>query len=407
MECTSLYLDYQSTTPCDPAVLEAMMPYLTQNFGNPHARTHCHGWISEQAVEKAREQIARTLNADTREIIFTSGATESNNLALKGAAFYAQEQDPSKNHLITCQTEHKCILESCRFLQSKGFQITYLPVRKDGLIDLQDVEKAITPQTILVSIMGVNNEIGVIQPLQEIGALCQEKNILFHSDCAQAYGRIPLDVKKMNLALASITGHKIYGPKGVGALYVRRRPRVRLQPLFSGGGQERGLRSGTLPTFLCVGMGQAAQLASDLRETEQARLGQISKDFYADLQQALPKIYLNGSQTQRIADNLNISFAGVEGESLIMGLKEISLSSGSACTSESLETSYVLKALGVPEELSHTSLRISLGRYTTAQQAQEACQSIIQAVRRLREMSPLWDLLEQGVDLKTVQWVAH
>ncbi|PPE04233.1 IscS subfamily cysteine desulfurase [Holospora curviuscula] len=406
--CQALYLDYQATTPCDTEVLEGMMPYLTHSFGNPHSRTHCYGWTSEEAVEKARKQVASVLEADPREIIFTSGATESNNLAIKGLAMYLRAQNSQRNTYITIATEHKCVLESFRWLQRQGFKVIFLPVKSDGVLSLEVLEEHLGPETALVSIMGVNNEIGVIQPLKDIGALCKRYGAFFHSDAAQALGRIPLPVKQLGIHLLSISSHKIYGPKGIGALYIERRPiRVRLTPLFSGGGQERGLRSGTLPTFLCVGLGIAAEKAERMRTLERERLLVLRDQFLSRVYQALPKVYLNGSLEKRVPDNLNLSFAGVEGEGLLMGIKELALSSGSACTSESLEPSYVLKALGVSEDLAHTSLRITFGRSTTVTQSLNAADQIIAAVEKLRALSPLWDMIVEGIDLNTVQWVAH
>ncbi|HQS83605.1 MAG: IscS subfamily cysteine desulfurase [Alphaproteobacteria bacterium 16-39-46] len=405
METTrQIYLDYQATTPCDPRVLEKMIPFFKEDFGNPHSRNHSYGWKAEEAVETARAQIARVLKADPREIIFTSGATEANNLALKGAAYFYRDQ---KTHLITTLTEHKCVLDTCRYLEQNGFQITYLPVLSNGLIDLEVLERAFTPQTGLVSIMAVNNEVGVIQPLSEIGALCRLKGALFHTDAAQAVGKIPLDVNAMNIDLLSLSGHKIYGPKGVGALYVRRKPRVRLEALIHGGGQERGFRSGTLPTPLCVGLGEACFIAEQEREGETERLNELRNRFLEKIHSSLADVYLNGDLEKRIPGNLNLSFAYVEGEGLMMGIKNLALSSGSACTSESLEPSYVLRALGVTEDLAHTSLRIGFGRFTTQAEMDEAAESIIKAVTRLREMSPLWEMAQMGVDIKSVTWAGH
>jgi len=403
-ETPQIYLDYQSTTPCDPRVLEAMLPYFSEHFGNPHSRNHPHGWIAESAVEKAREQVAAILNADPREIIFTSGATESNNLAIKGVAQFHKDR---KNHIITCVTEHKCVLDSCRHLQEEGFSITYLPVQKNGLIDLDQLQQAITPQTLLVSIMAVNNEIGVIQDLNSIGKICRDKGVLFHTDAAQAVGKIPLDVEAMNIDLLSLSGHKFYAPKGIGALYVRRKPRVRLHTLINGGGQERGLRSGTLPTPLCVGLGKACVLAQEENKEETKRLQTLSNHLYQGIMDNLTEVYLNGDREQRIPGNLNFSFAYVEGEGLMMAIKELSVSSGSACTSASLEPSYVLRALGVEEELAHTSIRLGLGRFTTVQEVDLATEKIINAVQRLRQMSPLWEMAQEGIDLKSINWAAH
>ena len=399
-----IYLDYQATTPTDPRVIEAMKPYFFEMFGNPHSRNHVHGWQAEEAVEIARKQVAKIINANPKEIIFTSGATESNNIAIKGVANFYKDK---KNHIITLVTEHKCVLESCRHLQQDGFDITYLPVQENGIVDLAELKKAITPKTLLVSIMAVHNEIGVIQPLKEIGKICRENGIFFHSDCAQAVGKIPLDVEEMNIDLMSISGHKLYGPKGVGALYVRRRPRVRIAPLMSGGGQERGMRSGTLPTPLCVGLGKACEIAQQEMATENARLTKLKERLNDKISKELKDVYLNGDATHRIPGNLNLSFAYVEGESLMMGIKGLSLSSGSACTSASLEPSYVLKALGVEEELAHTSLRIGFGRFTTEQEVDQAAQEIIATVKKLRELSPLWEMAQEGIDISKIEWAHH
>lgn len=399
-----LYLDYQATTPCDKRVVEAMLPYFTQSFGNPHSRNHAYGWEAEKAVDVARAQVADIIGADPREIVFTSGATESNNLALKGVAHFNKDK---KNHIITCMTEHKCVLDTCRHLQEEGFKVTYLPVQSNGLIRLEDLESAITDQTVLVSIMAVNNEVGVIQPLREIGAICRKHGVLFHTDAAQAVGKIPLDVTEMNIDLLSLSGHKLYGPKGIGALYVRRKPRVRLQALIHGGDQERGMRSGTLPTPLCVGLGQACKIAKAEMEVESIRLKKFQNMFYAHITRELPEVFLNGDLDQRIPGNLNLSFAYVEGEGLMMGIKDLCVSSGSACTSASLEPSYVLKALGVGEELAHTSLRIGFGRFTTEEEIKIAAEKIVSAVRKLRDMSPLWELAQAGVDIKSIEWVGH
>ena len=404
MTALPLYFDYQATTPTDPRVVEAMLPYFNQQFGNPHSRSHAYGWQAEAAIDAARQQVAALIKAEAKDIIFTSGATESNNLAIKGLAHFDGNQG---KHIITVQTEHKCVLDSCRALELEGYKITYLPVQKNGLLDMAVLAAAITPETILVSVMAVNNEIGVIQPLADIGALCRARGVKFHTDAAQAFGKIPLDVEAMNIDLLSISGHKIYGPMGIGALYVRRKPRVRLQPLFSGGGQERGLRSGTLPTPLCVGLGQAAAIAAAEMATETARLNSFRQQLWAALQARLPEIYLNGDLAQGIPGNLNISFAGVEGESLMMAVKDLAVSSGSACTSASLEPSYVLRALGVDEELAHTSIRFGFGRFTTASDIAQAAETIITAVEKLRAMSPLWEMMQEGIDLKTIQWAGH
>ena len=401
-----IYLDYQATTPTDHRVVEAMLPWFTQQFGNPHSRNHAYGWEAEEATDIAREHIAHLINADAKDVIFTSGATESNNLALKGVLGFYKEK---KNHLITCVTEHKCILDSARHLEEQGVEVTYLPVKPDGLIDLDQLKAAITDKTALVSIMAVNNEIGVIQPLAEIGTICRERGVFFHTDAAQAAGKIPLDVEAMKIDLLSISGHKIYGPKGIGALYVRRRnPRVRLVALIHGGGQERGMRSGTLATPLCVGLGEACRLAGIEMTAEAERLKGLQQRFLDKLNAGLTDIYINGSVTARIPGNLNISFAFVEGESLMMGIKELAVSSGSACTSASLEPSYVLRALGVEEELAHTSLRIGFGRFTTEEDLNIAAEKIVHEVTRLRKMSPLWEMVkEEGIDLRTIQWAAH
>jgi len=399
-----VYLDYQATTPCDRRVVEAMLPYFTERFGNPHSRNHDYGWAAEEAVEIGRAQIAHIIGANEKEIIFTSGATESNNLAIKGVARFNKDR---KNHIITCVTEHKCVLDSCRHLELDGFHVTYLPVQANGLIDLDQLRDAITDKTVLVSIMAVNNEIGVIQPLKAIGEICRERKVYFHTDAAQAVGKIPLDVEEMKIDLMSISGHKIYGPKGIGALYVRRRPRVRLEAMISGGGQERGMRSGTLPTPLCAGLGEACRIAEAEMGAEAERLHALSDRFYDAIMAELPEVYLNGDREQRIPGNLNLSFAYVEGEGLMMGIKDLAVSSGSACTSASLEPSYVLRALGVDEELAHTSLRIGIGRFTTEEEVDFAVDRIVGEVKRLRAMSPLWELAQEGVDLKSIQWAEH
>jgi cysteine desulfurase len=399
-----VYLDYQATTPMDPRVLDAMMPFFTEKFGNPHSRNHRHGWETEEAIEIARGQIADVIGADAREIVFTSGATESNNLAIAGVARFYKDK---RNHIVTLVTEHKCVLDTCRHLEGEGFEVSYLPVRADGIVDLAQLEAAITERTVLVSVMGVNNEIGVIQPLAEIGRLCRAKGAFLHTDCAQAYGKIPLDVDAMQIDLMSISGHKIYGPKGIGALYVRRKPRVRLQALIHGGGQERGMRSGTLPTPLCVGLGVAAAICKAEMATETAKLTALRDRFLGRIRARLSDVFMNGDEGHRIPGNLNLSFAYVEGEGLMMGIKDLSVSSGSACTSASLEPSYVLRALGVEEELAHTSLRIGFGRFTTEAEVDYAADRIIAAVQKLREMSPLWEMAQAGIDLKSIQWAAH
>ena len=399
-----IYLDYQATTPMDPRVLEAMMPYFTHQFGNPHSRSHSYGWEAEEGVEKARGQIAKLIGADDKEVIFTSGATESNNLAIRGVAEFYKDR---KNHIVTTVTEHKCVLDTCRHLEQQGFEVTYLPVQQNGLIDLDALRAAITDKTVVVSVMAVNNEIGVIQPLAEIGKICREKGAFFHTDAAQAAGKIPLDVEAMNIDLMSISGHKIYGPKGIGALYVRRKPRVRLAAMIHGGGQERGFRSGTLPTPLCVGLGEAAEICMKEMDAESKRLTVLRDRMLKGLKAKLPEIYVNGDLEHRIPGNLNISFAHVEGESLMMGIKNLSVSSGSACTSASLEPSYVLRALGVEEEMAHTSLRIGLGRFTTEHEVDTAVDELAHHVTKLREMSPLWEMSQEGIDIKSIEWAAH
>ena len=399
-----IYLDYQATTPMDPRVLEAMMPYFTYKFGNPHSRSHSYGWEAEEGVEKARGQVAKLIGADEKEVIFTSGATESNNLAIRGVAEFYKDR---KNHIVTTVTEHKCVLDTCRHLEQQGFEVTYLPVQKNGLIDLDVLRAAVTDKTVVVSIMAVNNEIGVIQPLAEIGKICREKKAFFHTDAAQAAGKIPLDVEAMNIDLMSISGHKIYGPKGIGALYVRRKPRVRLVPLIVGGGQERGFRSGTLPTPLCVGLGEAAEIAMKEMDAESKRLAKLQARMLKGLNAKLTDIHVNGDLEHRIPGNLNIGFAYVEGESLMMGIKGLSVSSGSACTSASLEPSYVLRALGVEEDMAHTSLRIGLGRFTTEQEVDTAVDELVRHVNKLRAMSPLWEMAQEGVDIKSIEWAAH
>ena len=400
-----VYLDYQATTPMDPRVLEAMLPYFNDRFGNPHSRNHSFGWEAEEATEIAREHVAKIINASPKEIVFTSGATESNNLAIKGVAnFYGDK----KNHIISCVTEHKCVLESCRYLnENQNFDITYLPVNQDGLIDLNKLKDSFRDSTLMVSIMGVHNEIGVIQPLEEIGSLCRENNVFFHTDCAQAIGKIPLDVNKMNIDLMSISGHKIYGPKGVGALFVRRKPRVRIKTIMSGGGQERGMRSGTLSPALCAGLGEACKISFDEMAQENKRLHMLKDRLMNGINSVCKDVYLNGSKEKRIPGNLNLSFAYVEGESLMMGIKDLAVSSGSACTSASLEPSYVLRALGVEEELAHTSLRIGLGRFTTEKDVDKAVENIVKEVLRLRALSPLWEMAQEGIDISKIEWAEH
>lgn len=399
-----IYLDYQSTTPCDPRVVEKMLPYFMEKFGNPHSRSHHYGWEAEEACEIAREEVARLIGASGKEIVFTSGATESNNLAIKGVARFYGDQ---KKHIITVVTEHKCVLDTCRHLEREGFEITYLPVQKSGLIDLTELKRALRPDTLIVSVMAVNNEIGVIQPLAEIGRLCRDNGTFFHTDAAQAFGKIPLDVEAMNIDMMSISGHKIYGPKGIGALYVRRRPRVRLEALIHGGGQERGMRSGTLPTPLVVGLGEAARIASVEMKDEAARIKHLGDKFMTAIHDNIKDVYLNGDRNQRWPGNINLSFAYIEGESMIMAIKELAVSSGSACTSASLEPSYVLRSLGVSEELAHTSIRFGIGRFTTEAEIDRAIDIVCGAIDKLRELSPLWEMAQEGVDISKIQWAAH
>ena len=392
---TPVYMDYQSTTPLDGRVFETMTPYFTEKFGNPHSRSHAYGWEAEEATEIAREEVAKLIGATAKEIIFTSGATESNNLALKGILGFYGEKRP---HIVTCVTEHKCVLDSARHLEQEGFRVTYLPVQQNGLIDLDELREAVTEETALVSIMAVNNEIGVIQPLKEIGEIAREKGAFFHTDAAQAFGKIPLNVDEMNIDLMSISGHKIYGPKGIGALYVRRKkPRVRLDAIINGGGQERGMRSGTLPTPLVVGLGEAAKIAGKEMEMENARIKKLADKFEKEIRFGIPDVFLNGDEEQRIPGNLNLSFAYIEGESMIMAIKDLAVSSGSACTSASLEPSYVLRALGVDEELAHTSIRFGFGRFTTEEEVDFAIETVKKHVERLRELSPLWEMAQEGI----------
>jgi len=400
------YLDMQATTPMDPRVLDAMMPWFHGKFGNPHSKSHVYGWDAEEATERAREQIAELINADPREIFFTSGATESNNMAVKGVAdFYGKK----KRHIITTQTEHKCVLASCRRLEvEQGWEVTYLPVGQDGLVDVKQLEAAIRPDTALASVMHVNNEIGVVQPVEEIGAICKARGVFFHTDAAQSVGKMPIDVKKMNVNLMSISGHKMYGPKGIGAIYISRKPRVRLRAVIDGGGQERGMRSGTLPAPLCIGLGEAAAVAQREMANDGRHVERLYKRMHGKISERLPSIILNGHPTKRYFGNVNLSFAGVEGESLLMSLaNSTAVSSGSACTSASLEPSYVLRAIGVNEELAHTSLRFGLGRFTTEEEVDRTVDDLIREVERLRDMSPLWELeleaLESGVK-QAVTW---
>ena len=398
-----IYLDYSATTPVDPRVAAKMIPWLTEHFGNPASRSHAYGWEAEKAVEDAREQVAALVNADAKEIIWTSGATESNNLAIKGAAHFYQGKG---KHIITVKTEHKAVLDTVRELEREGFEATYLDVQENGLIDLEVLKAAIRPDTIVVSVMFVNNEIGVVQPIAEIGELCREKGVVFHVDAAQATGKVDIDLDRLKVDLMSFCAHKTYGPKGIGALYVRRKPRVRLEAQMHGGGHERGLRSGTLATHQIVGMGESFRLAREEMAEENARVGKLRDRLLAGLTD-LEATYVNGDLEQRVPHNLNISFAYVEGESLIMAIKDIAVSSGSACTSASLEPSYVLRALGRNDELAHSSIRFTLGRFTTEKEVDYAIELLKSRVGKLRDMSPLWEMAKEGIDLNTVQWAAH
>lgn len=399
-----IYLDYSATTPVDPRVAEKMIPYLTTMFGNPASRSHAFGWDAEKAVEEARQHVADLVNADAKDIIFTSGATESNNLAIKGAAhFYSGTKG---KHIITVSTEHKAVLDTFRELEREGFEATYLDPLPNGLITLDQLKTAIRPDTVLVSVMAVNNEIGVIQPIAEIGELCREKGIIFHVDAAQATGKMPIDLEKLKVDLMSFSAHKTYGPKGIGALYVRRKPRIRLEAQMHGGGHERGLRSGTLATHQIVGMGEAFRIAKEEMATENERIRMLRDRLLKGLQ-TIEETYVNGDMEQRVPHNLNISFNFVEGESLIMAIKDLAVSSGSACTSASLEPSYVLRALGRSDELAHSSIRFSIGRFTTEEDVDYAVKLLQGKIDKLRELSPLWEMFKDGIDLSTVQWAAH
>lgn len=399
-----IYMDNHATTPVDPRVLEAMLPYFTDRFGNAASRNHQFGWDAEQAVDKARRQIADLINADPKEIVLTSGATESDNLAVKGVAEMYREKG---DHIITCVTEHKAILDTCKHLEKNGCRVTFLPVQANGLIDLDELKGAITDRTILITIMMVNNEVGVIQDLKEIGRIAKENGILFHTDAVQAAGKIPFDVKELNVDIASLSAHKMYGPKGVGALYVRRRnPRVLLAPIIDGGGHERGMRSGTLNVPGIVGFGKAAEIARAELAEESARVFALRERLRTTLEKNLDEVYINGDLEKRVPGNLNMSFAYVEGESLLMGIHDIAVSSGSACTSASLEPSYVLKALGVGEDLAHTSIRFGVGRFNTEEEVDFVAGRVTDTVRRLRELSPLYEMAKEGIDLKKVQWAA-
>lgn len=398
-----IYMDYGATTPCDPRVVDAMVPWLYEHFGNPASRSHAWGWEAEKAVENARQQVADLIGADPREIVWTSGATESTNLALKGAANFYKGKG---KHLITLKTEHKATLDTMRELERQGFEVTYLDVQEDGLLDLDKFKAAIRPDTILASVLFVNNEIGVIQDIAAIGAICREKGVLLHVDAAQATGRVEIDMKTLPVDLMSMTAHKTYGPKGIGALYVRRKPRVRLEAQMHGGGHERGMRSGTLPTHQIVGMGEAFRIAKEQMAEDNAHAARLQKRLLDGLQQ-IEQVFINGSLERRVPQNLNMSFNYVEGESLIMGIKGLAVSSGSACTSATLEPSYVLRALGRSDELAHSSLRMTIGRFTTEEEIDYAIESIRDNVAKLRELSPLWEMHQDGIDLSTIQWAAH
>ena len=398
-----IYFDYSATTPVDPRVAAKMIPYLTEKFGNPASRSHAYGWEAEEAVEAAREHVAALVGADAKEIIWTSGATESDNLAIKGAAHFYQDKG---RHLITCKTEHKAVLDPLRELERQGFEVTYLDPEPNGLIDLDKFQAALRADTILASLMHVNNEIGVIQDIEKLGELCRARGVLFHVDAAQSTGKAPIDLGRLKVDLMSFSAHKTYGPKGIGALYVRRKPRVRLEAQMHGGGHERGLRSGTLATHQIVGMGEAFRLAQEEMATENERIRMLRDRLWVGLQ-SIEEVYLNGDLDSRVPHNLNVSFNFVEGESLIMAMKELAVSSGSACTSASLEPSYVLKALGRNDELAHSSIRFSIGRFTTAEEIDFAIELIREKIGKLREMSPLWEMYKDGVDLNTVQWAAH
>lgn len=399
-----VYLDYSATTPCDPRVVEKMVPDLNVHFGNPASHSHSYGWEAEKAVEEARANIAALISADPREIVFTSGATEADNLAIKGAAHFYRDKG---RHLITVKTEHKAVLDSMRHLESEGFEVTYLDVQENGLIKWEDLLAAIRPDTILISVMAVNNEIGVIQDIERIGALCREKGIVFHCDATQAAGKIDLNVDKLHVDLMSLSAHKVYGPKGIGALYVRRKPRVRIECQMHGGGHERGMRSGTLPTHQIVGMGEAYRIAREEMPVEVPRLRALRNRLWEGIQKNIPEVYLNGDWEHRVCFNLNVSFAFIEGESLMMAVKDLAVSSGSACTSASLEPSYVLRALGRDDELAHSSIRFTLGRFTTEEEIDYAVKVLTEAVKKLRALSPLWEMHQQGVDLKSIKWANH
>ncbi|MGH9649832.1 MAG: IscS subfamily cysteine desulfurase [Terriglobales bacterium] len=399
-----IYMDNHATTPMDPRVLEEMLPYFTEKFGNAASRNHSFGWAAEEGVEQARERIAKLVGATAKEIIFTSGATESDNLALKGVAEMYKEKG---NHIITAVTEHKAILDTCKRLEKYGSRVTYLPVTGDGLIDLEDLKRAIDDKTILVSIMYANNEIGVIQPVEQIGAICRERGVLFHSDATQAVGKVPVDVKRQKIDLMSISAHKMYGPKGIGALYVRRKnPRVQISAMIDGGGHERGMRSGTLAVPNIVGLGKACELAMQEMPEESKRLAALRDRLRSRIEKDLDEVYINGTMEHRLPGNLNMSFAYVEGESLLMGISDIAVSSGSACTSATLEPSYVLKALGTGDDLAHSSIRFGLGRFNTEAEVDYVADKMTEVVKRLRELSPLYEMAKEGIDLKKVSWAA-
>ncbi len=400
-----IYMDNHATTPVDPRVLEEMLPYFADRFGNAASRNHSFGWAGEEGVETARERIAKLIGATPKEIVFTSGATESDNLAIKGVAEMYREKG---NHVITAVTEHKAVLDTCKRLEKYGFRVTYLPVQKDGLVDLDDLKRAIDDKTILVTIMAANNEIGVLQPIAEIGRLCHEKGVIFHTDATQAVGKVPIDVNKQNLDLVSISAHKMYGPKGVGALYVRRKtPRVQLSPIIDGGGHERGMRSGTLNVPGIVGLGKACAICHEEMPQESVRLAGLRDRLKNKIMSGLDEVYINGSMEHRLPQNLNISFAYVEGESLLMGINDVAVSSGSACTSATLEPSYVLKALGTGDDLAHSSIRFGIGRFNTEAEVDYVAERVTETVQRLRELSPLYEMAKEGIDLKSVKWAAE
>ncbi len=398
-----IYMDYSATTPVDPRVAEAMIPYLTEKFGNPASRSHSFGWEAEEAVEKAREQVAALVNADPKEIVWTSGATESNNLALKGAAHFYKDKG---KHIVTVMTEHKAVLDTVRELEREGYEATYLDPEPNGLLDLDKLKAALRKDTVIVSVMLVNNEIGVIQDIAAIGEICRERGILFHVDAAQATGKVAIDLQKLKVALMSFSAHKTYGPKGIGALYVRRKPRVRLEAQMHGGGHERGLRSGTLATHQIVGMGEAFRIAKEEMAAENERIRMLRDRLWKGISD-LEEVFVNGDMEQRVPHNLNVSFNFVEGESLIMAVKDIAVSSGSACTSASLEPSYVLRALGRSDELAHSSIRFTIGRFTTVEEVDYAVKLLHDKIGKLRELSPLWEMYKDGIDLNSIQWAAH